>query len=332
MKKGALIRKFQLLKYRERADHVDLTEENVVAIGEKAFSRNKKIESVLLPTELSTVKAQAFAHCKHLKEITLPEARGIGISTGVFQNCRRLKKIENAQMITAIGNQAFKDCYFLEKTDFGPNLRRIGEHAFQNCCSLKELTLCASVETVGKRAFMGCTELEEVTLEEGFSALSKGMLRDCISLRRVDLPTSVAQIPTSTYQNCSAITSLTVPMNVKTIGSSAFRGCTRLEECEIELGCTRIGALCFAEDPVLKAVHVPHSVKYLGFGAFGLKKREEKIIIHVDNEYMLRRMRRQVLLCGSFLAARVVMIGKTIEERKRERRRATVEQKATHIS
>ena len=63
-----------------------------------------------------------------------------------------------------------------------------------------------------------------------------------------------------------------------------------------------------------------------------LKGGEKKIMICVNNEYMLRKIRRQLRFCGSFRCAEAVMIGKTIAERKRERHRSSLEQTAAHIS
>ncbi len=47
---------------------------------------------------------------------------------------------------------------------------------------------------------------------------------------------------------------------------------------------------------------------------------------------MLRRIRRQLFFCGRAGCAEVSMDGLTIEERKRERRRTTLEKKPEHIS
>ena len=53
--------------------------------------------------------------------------------------------------------------------------------------------------------------------------------------------------------------------------------------------------------------------------------------MYVDNEYMCRRLRLRLFLCGSVGRVQVVQIGKTIDERKRERRRSTIEQTPVHL-
>ena len=169
-------------------------------------------------------------------------------------------------------------------------------------------------------------------MDEGFEALGAGMFRECISLTAVELPTSVSHIAPRAFADCSALKELTLPATVKTVGKQAFAGCTSLEHVEMELGVEGLGAGAFARTPALREVTVPHSLKRLGFGAFGLGKSKEKVILYVDNEYMVRRMKQQLFLCGSFLRVRVEAVGKTLDQRKRERRRTTLEQEPVHLT
>ena len=127
------------------------------------------------------------------------------------------------------------------------------------------------------------------------------------------------------------MTELTVPSQVSKIGKRAFLDCARLQSVELENGVERIGAKAFAKTPRLREVTVPHSLKRLGFGAFGLGRSREKTVMYVDNEYMRRRMKQQLFLCGSLGRVRIELVGKSIEERKRERHRTELEQKPVHI-
>ena len=53
--------------------------------------------------------------------------------------------------------------------------------------------------------------------------------------------------------------------------------------------------------------------------------------MRVETEYMLRRMKIQLILCGSIGRVELIRDGKSIEERKRERRRSTLEQTPVHL-
>lgn len=100
----------------------------------------------------------------------------------------------------------------------------------------------------------------------------------------------------------------------------------------MELGVSHIGASAFRDCPRLGEVYLPHSVKRIGFAAFGLGRAEEKTRIYVEQEYMVRRMKRMLFFCGSYGRVEVMQIGKTIEERKRERRRTTLEKTVVRLT
>lgn len=331
-KSVSVIRNWQLLRWRGKAAEADLSGENFVTVGKKAFSRKRWLEEVRFPAGLSALKTSAFSHCRRLSAVTLPEANSVGLSAGVFEGCARLHQVENSALLTVVGRQAFSGCSQLDSIVFGRELRRIGEHAFRNCRALTALTVPSCTEQIGAGAFAGCWELAQLELEDGLAALAPGMFRDCISLKEVTIPSSVRELPPQVFRGCTALTAPTIPGTVRRIGSSAFRGCRRLESVTLELGTAEIGAFAFAGDPLLRSVVIPHSLKKLGFGAFGLGHAKDKIVLSVDNEYMLRRLRRQLILCGSAGRAVVCMNGKTLAERKRERHRSSLEQTAPHIS
>ena len=168
-------------------------------------------------------------------------------------------------------------------------------------------------------------------IEEGVTELAPDLFRDCFSLCEVNFPHTLSKIEAGAFRGCAAIAELTLPGEIRSVGKRAFFGCTRLRRLALEEGVTEIGAMAFANTMRLGEVLIPHSLKKLGWGAFGLGKRDEKAILYVDNEYMLRRVKRLLLLCGSQGCARVELIGKSIEERRRERHRTTLEQAPVHI-
>ena len=332
MKETRKIRAWQLLRRKGQAPIADLRGEQVVAIGKKALKRNKTLEQVWLPDSLTVVKAKAFVGCKRLRWVVLPSENAVGLSASVFEGCGRLRGLEHDEGLVSIGRRAFRSCVMLQAICIGGSLRRIGEEAFAGCRSLTALRLPSTLGTIEKNAFRGCWDLSEVCLEEGTAPLSEGIFRECISLQAIHLPPTVTAIPKNALRDCSALTEITLPKGVERVGGSAFRGCLRLEQVEMGLGVREIGRRAFSNTPSLQLVKLPHSVKRLRFGAFGLGRRAEKIVISVENEYMLRRMRYQLFFCGSAGCAEVRMDGLTLDERKRERRRTTLEKKPEHIS
>ena len=335
MKPVFKIKNWQLLKARNASGRVVLPEGDFVAVGKRAFvpKHNLYMESVSLPDSVSVIKSEAFAGCKNLRTVVLSTTGNVGLSQGVFANCARLREVANSEHINSVGAYAFQNCSSLQSIEFGKDLHRIGEGAFANCISLPSVVLPAGLREVGKRAFAGCQELAFYTADNTLSAFSEEMFRDCVSLREVVIPESVAVIPRSTFEGCISLREVTIPANVQKIEARVFKNCQKLHTVRMELGIKEIAAHAFDNVPALREVFVPHSLKKLGFGAFGTGKRKdgEKITVCVENEYMVRRMKSLLFWCGSAKCATVKLIGKSIEERKRDRRRANVDAKGTHL-
>ncbi len=329
------IKKWQLLKARGAEGNVVLPAGDFVAIGKRAFAgkHNRYIESVCVPEGVSVIKAEAFEECKNLRTVILPAGGNIGLSQGVFARCTRLREVANSESINSIGALAFSDCTSLQRIDFGKDLHRIGEGAFANCRSLTSVSLPSSLREIGDGAFAGCQELAFYTAPDSLSTLSEEMFRDCVSLREVVIPTAVTVIPKSAFSGCISLREVNIPANVQVIEDGAFANCRRLRTVKMELGIAKIGARAFDNTPALREVFVPHSLKKLGRGAFGTGKRKdgEVITVCVENEYMVRRMKRLLFWCGSAKCTTVKLVGKSIEERKRDRRRANVDAKGTHL-
>ncbi len=331
MKETIKIKKWQLLRYRSQKNEADLSAGDFLTVGKRAMHRGV-MQSILLPPACSAIKTEAFRDCRRLKTIVLPSANNIGLSAGVFRGCARLHEVSNSEQLSAIGTAAFENCVMLENLTFGRSLHRIGERAFYGCRSLTELRLPGSVESIGRAAFADCTEIAAVDCSE-LTVASEELFRGCISLAEIAIPQTWDRLPDGIFRDCAALSEVRIPGQVQSIGKHAFAGCSSLASVTLELGVTRIGAHAFADTPCLREVTVPHSVKRLGFGAFGLGKRaeEEKINLTVENDYMARRLRRMVRRCGSAGCVKVSLVGKSIEERKRERRRASLTTDPVHL-
>lgn len=335
MKSILKIKNWQLLKARGLEGKVTLSKGEFVAIGARAFSgkHNRYIESVTVPEGVTVIKAEAFEECKNLRTVILPTDGNIGLSQGVFAGCTRLREVANSERINSIGANAFAGCDSLQRIEFGKDLHRIGEGAFSGCRSLAAVSFPSGIREIGEGAFAECQELAFYTAPDTLSTLSSEMFRDCVSLREVVIPAAVTVIPWGAFMGCISLREVKIPANVQTIEARAFENCRRLHTVKMELGIKELGAHVFVNTPALREVYVPHSLKKLGRGAFGRGKRKdgEVITVCVENEYMVRRMKRLLFWCGSAKCTDVKLVGKSIEERKRERRRANVDAKGTHL-
>ena len=123
----------------------------VVSIEKKAFM-GVDAQSIVLPDSIVSIRDSAFAGCKNLTQISLPEGlmelgdrcfsdSGITSLTvpgevkffgsEVFSYCRRLETVVFNNEMHAMGQWMFKECTSLRKVVFPKNLRSIAAQAFE---------------------------------------------------------------------------------------------------------------------------------------------------------------------------------------------------------
>ncbi len=85
----------------------------VTVIGADAFSNNKDITSVTIPSSVTVIGENAFKNCDGIVEATIPEGV-VTISDNAFFACKALEKITIPHSVISIGEKAFSNCGVLE--------------------------------------------------------------------------------------------------------------------------------------------------------------------------------------------------------------------------
>lgn len=297
----AVVRNCQLLRWRGGKNPVaDLRETGIVSAGNRAFAGCRYLEEVLLPETFSAVKIGAFRNCPRVKRVDLPAGNNVGVGAGSFENCHRLAKIGHAELISSVGDRAFAGCHSLAEFSFGAELTRIGERAFADCVGLTCLSLPRGIASVGEETFLRCTELARVDLSDLRAPLAIGMFRDCISLSEILFPSQPSLVlPPSVFRGCSALESVRVPGNVEKIGASAFRDCRRLTSVVMESGVTEIAPHAFDGCASLTEITLPRTLAKIGFRAFGSRPRSAPpLVLHTENQHLAALFRRLLVRSG----------------------------------
>ena len=96
------------------------TNSKLTEIGQGAFGR-APIQTLTIPKGVKKLGSWAFAGCKSLKTVVLPE--GIELFDGyeIFARCEALESINIPASLTNLGYKAFKGCTSLKNIIVDPN-------------------------------------------------------------------------------------------------------------------------------------------------------------------------------------------------------------------
>ena len=196
----------------------------LVAIGDKAFLNNRKLETITIPDGVRHIGSYAFKGCSALKTITLPE------------------KLET------LGGEAFRDCGELTAVVIPEGVTEIRGNTFQDCCSLEQVTLHEGIVDIHAYAFQNCEMLEQLDLPSKITEIHTYTFDGCLLLREIKIPVGVTRIAAHAFSNCASLYEVYIPDTVTQIRSSAFRNCASLEIIELPKG-VEVDERAFKDSP-----------------------------------------------------------------------------------
>jgi len=255
------------------------------AIAENTFNGCSHIESIELPTSLTSVGSYAFAYCNSLKTLVIPSNvstigeyildRTDGLETlsipfigqdGENLNTSKylyksnlpssLKQIEITNS-PQIPSGTFSNCIYLEKVTIGEATTSVGERAFEACSALKNVVLPSNLETIENYTFVDCYKLNEITLPSNVTFIGEGAFYNCTNLVEVELPASLEHLGASAFGYCSALTSVKFNSSLKEIGTRAFDSCVLLKEATLPKGLENIESNLFINCSSLETLSIP---------------------------------------------------------------------------
>ena len=159
-----------------------VNEKPLTVISAGAFKNNKTVETVIIPSSVTTIEAEAFSGCTNLKTIVFKSKTRSEIITLSVSPMSGSIKTESG--VISIGDRAFYGCENLSAMDLS-SIRSIGENAFDGCKALAELTLSDQLTTVKAGAFSGCASLKTVYLPATVEYLGRAAFSGCVGLESV---------------------------------------------------------------------------------------------------------------------------------------------------
>ncbi len=172
------------------------------------------LRKVIIQGPVWKIRESAFANCKQLREINLPES---------------LQEIES---------RAFSDCKALESIELPEHLEKLGTGVFMGA-GLRSIVVPKSVREMGEGVFAFCP-LTSATMLNTPRKIERSTFKCCKALNAFVVPNSVKDIAPSAFENCEALFSIVLPDNARyytdkeapapyhTSDKGTFYGCLQL--------------------------------------------------------------------------------------------------------
>lgn len=295
---------------------VDATvKEGITTICTLAFA-NTQVQTVQLPSTLTSIRYGAFQNCTALRQITLPESVTY-IEGGSFQNCTALGSIVVPNNVTYLGSAAFSGCSTLNSAILPQKMTRVSSSLFENCTALATVQVSNALTSIGSRAFAGTSALSVFTfpqtlnsigaesfsgsaigyasLPQSVSFLGAGAFSGCTKLTTVELPAAIEAVRDRTFRNCTELKQITIPEGIRYIGAAAFQNAVSLQNLTLPQSLLTICDNAFEGSGVGAGMVLPSALRTIGSRAFAGCMRLSSLTIPAD----VRKMGSQAFADGA---------------------------------
>ncbi|MBQ4072573.1 MAG: leucine-rich repeat protein [Clostridia bacterium] len=256
----------------------------LTSLGSDAFRNCYSLEKINLfaLTELFSIHARAFAGCTSLNVTAIPDTV-FYLGDGAFENCTSLTSFTPSKGLRHLGNGAFENCVNLSSITLPNNLSNIGDSAFSRCESLTEICIPPSVLDIGSNAFYGCKNLRTFTMADSMTEFGYRILNNCEKLTNVKLSKYAENIPSYAFAGDVSLASFNIPQSVEYILDNAFKDCVKLESITIPNSVKEIFSNAFNGCAGLTNVFIPKGLTSLR-APFSNCENLTEIAVDKDNE------------------------------------------------
>ena len=241
---------------------------NVKKIGRGAFAGCSGLTSIILPETLEEIGLGAFGNCSGITKITLPDSLRV-IGQRAFQNSG-LTSITIPESVTYIGADAFYNTPLINtKTNYSNNLLYSGKWLLKALNSLSgSCQIAEGTKGIAGAAFNNCVELTDVMIPESVICIGQAAFAGCSQLANINLPSDIKTIDAETFLMCTNLNSITIPDGTITIDNNAFYGCRQLTNIIIPESVTVINYRAFQNCSALENITIGNNVTSIGSEAF----------------------------------------------------------------
>ena len=263
--------------------------DNIHALGEKAFFNMPVLESISLPDTISSVGANVFANPGKKVMATFRGVDGT-IDASVYDGkisgicylyiedgIKKIGKNAFANSDTVLGveivntdtidDYAFSNCPAIKQL-YIDSVVNINDYAFYNDIAIDDIVINQDLVNIGSHAFDSCKLISKVKLPNTVRNIGAYAFYDCNSMKSINIPVGVDIINEYTFFGCASLLSVDLPNTVKSIGDYAYYGCVLVNDLSLGNAVESIGAYAFYNCNKVKEILLPDSLKSIGNYAF----------------------------------------------------------------
>lgn len=189
----------------------------VVRIGVKAFCSADRIETVILPSSVSTIAEFAFEGCTSLKSIVFPGSQ-VEICDGAFWNCTDIEEVVFGSDWVEVDLGHFRWSTALKTIEIPTKVRKIQN--LRNVKSLENIYVDTKnsafasdgglLYSADKKDLYACpvAHKEAIVVPEGTQTIIRGAFLECGCVTSVTLPATLKNISFVEFAELASLTVL----------------------------------------------------------------------------------------------------------------------------
>ena len=204
----------------------------------KGCFEDSDIESIEFPPSLREIEQYAFANCRHLRRVILPEGL-VRIGRCAFANCTSLEEVQIPITCRFIHWDSFAGCKSLRTVRIVNSASEYlqGSGSAGRGVARQQYATTRDSLLVADGAFYGCEMLRSVNFFDGQTSIGNHCFHGCASLKEFDIPSKTAYIGESAFEGCTGISELHLPEDngdsKLVLGCGCFKGMKGLRRINI---------------------------------------------------------------------------------------------------
>jgi len=185
------------------------------------------IESVYIPSSVSSLGLNTFAHCTKLEQVKFAKGCGITALNGnVFEGCTALTRVDLSPLTKLKGTySSFRDCTSLKEIIFPEGMIFIDDGSFLNCSALQSLYLPDSLEKIVKNAFEGCVGIESISIGKNLQLFEPNfstVIFNSPALKQITFREGRESLDGYAFVSITSPVSVEVPASVNVVSGHTF--------------------------------------------------------------------------------------------------------------